>query len=488
MRIRLFFVLFLLLAGLSVMAQTGIGTVNPVNKLQVETALANPATSGSGANGNLRLSATGVDQVFDLGLGATYAWLQARNRSDYSTNYNLLLNPNGGNVGIGTTSPTARLNIAGGGIRIHNGFSSSTARPAVNTSSIGNYEIRGVGSITGTTQVDAGDDGFLRLSAGGGTNASGQSSIDLSGFSNNSEMNNNIVMRTLGTERMRINNSGQVGIGTASPGATLEVGSANGITPGFLVLNPTTSGTGEEGAEIVLRPAPRSLSPAAQSWTIDQVSNASVPRLRIFPSTSGEINGVTIRDNGNLGIGWANPQFKLHVSTSDVTGIYVESTASDNNGLMVLNANTSANWANNWHEFMIFQRQGIRVGAIEGSNSGNNVLYNTTSDYRLKTDLKDYAGLELVNRIKTYDYAWKNGGSRMYGVMAHELQQVLPYAVSGTKDAVDKEGKMLIQGVDYGKLTPILVKAIQEQDLQIKEQQKIIQSLIQRLELLEAKK
>ena len=52
----------------------------------------------------------------------------------------------------------------------------------------------------------------------------------------------------------------------------------------------------------------------------------------------------------------------------------------------------------------------------------------------------------------------------MYGFMAHELQSVLPYIVTGQKDAVDSNGKIIPQTVDYSKLTPILVKAIQEQD------------------------
>ena len=98
------------------------------------------------------------------------------------------------------------------------------------------------------------------------------------------------------------------------------------------------------------------------------------------------------------------------------------------------------------------------------------VSYNTSSDYRLKTDLKGYSGIDLVNKIKTYDYAWKRDSSRMFGVMAHELQSILPYAVNGEKDAVDVNGKMIPQSVDYSKLTPILVKAIQEQDVIIKEQ------------------
>lgn len=117
-----------------------------------------------------------------------------------------------GNVGIGTSTPTSRLNIAGGGIKLHNGFSRSNSRPSLNTASIGNYEIRGVGSIVGNTQEDLGDDGFLRLSAGGGTNTSAQSSIDLSGGSDIGDMSNNIVMRTAGVERLRIDNSGNVNV------------------------------------------------------------------------------------------------------------------------------------------------------------------------------------------------------------------------------------------------------------------------------------
>lgn len=117
-----------------------------------------------------------------------------------------------GNVGIGTTTPTSRLNIAGGGVKLATGFGNSTNRPSLNTSTIGNYEIRGVGSITGTAQNDSADDGFLRLSAGGGTGVSSQSSIDISGFSTVPDMSNNIVMRTGGTERFRIDPSGNVNI------------------------------------------------------------------------------------------------------------------------------------------------------------------------------------------------------------------------------------------------------------------------------------
>lgn len=64
--------------------------------------------------------------------------------------------------------------------------------------------------------------------------------------------------------------------------------------------------------------------------------------------------------------------------------------------------------------------------------------------------------MDLVSKIKVYDYQWKEDETRAYGVLAHELQEVIPQAVNGEKDGEQ------MQGVDYSKLVPILVQAIQE--------------------------
>ena len=95
--------------------------------------------------------------------------------------------------------------------------------------------------------------------------------------------------------------------------------------------------------------------------------------------------------------------------------------------------------------------------------------FNTSSDYRLKQDLKEFNGLSIINSIKTYNYEWKIDSSRAYGVIAHEIQEILPYVVFGEKDEINEDETIKPQAVDYSKLVPILIKAIQEQQAQITE-------------------
>jgi len=279
------------------------------------------------------------------------------------------------------------------------------------------------------------------------------------------------------------NTIGNVGIGVTSPTDRLVVGSSIALHDGGDKLVGMGWSPGSGKAILTGYPAEIRLNPSTGklSFGID-------PTSRSIGSTAGVERRMTITSSGNIGIGTENPANKLHVQSSDASSVYIESTTSDNNGMVVLNANTGSNWNVNYHEFMIFQKQGTTIGFINAVANSNSVNYSSPSDYRLKTDFKNYGGLDLVNKIKTYDYAWKRDSSRMHGVMAHELQEVLPYLVSGTKDSVDVNGKIIPQAVDYSKLTPILVKAIQEQDVKIKELQLQIQALLKRLEIVESKK
>ena len=74
------------------------------------------------------------------------------------------------------------------------------------------------------------------------------------------------------------------------------------------------------------------------------------------------------------------------------------------------------------------------------------------------------------------DFKWIDKDERNYGFMAHELQEVVPYVVTGTKDGMF-EDKPQMQGLDYSKLTPVNTKAIQELYLLVQEQQAQLEEL-----------
>jgi len=108
-----------------------------------------------------------------------------------------------------------------------------------------------------------------------------------------------------------------------------------------------------------------------------------------------------------------------------------------------------------------FSYNGGFVGSI--STDGSNTAYNTSSDYRLKEDLKPIdKPLEKVLNLNPLNFKYKSSGIRQDGFIAHELQEILPYIVTGQKDAVDEFGDPVYQEVDYSKLTPILIAAIKE--------------------------
>ena len=126
-----------------------------------------------------------------------------------------------------------------------------------------------------------------------------------------------------------------------------------------------------------------------------------------------------------------------------------------------------------------FQVNSSQVGSISYSSSGTS--YNTSSDYRLKTDVQPMTGAtDRVKLLKPCNFEWISDGTRVDGFLAHEAQEVVPEAVHGTKDAMmdeeyevtaatDTEAAVMgtrsvpdMQGIDQSKLVPLLTATIQE--------------------------
>ena len=121
-----------------------------------------------------------------------------------------------------------------------------------------------------------------------------------------------------------------------------------------------------------------------------------------------------------------------------------------------------ANGTSSGDYYHSFAYDSTLIGSIS-QNGTTGVLYNTSSDYRLKESVKPISsGLARVNALKPSIYNWKSDGSTGEGFLAHELAEVVPFAVSGEKDAVNADGTIKSQGIDMSRIVPILVAAIQE--------------------------
>ena len=195
-----------------------------------------------------------------------------------------------------------------------------------------------------------------------------------------------------------------------------------------------------------------------------------------IPVTGREIGAVYIRDTSNNRMPLIiSNQGRININQTNTSYGFGSSTG----WLTIANGTSSYNFFNAYTgtdgtsgcsryrlnntspSFFDFYYQTTQVGYI--TTNGTDIFYANTSDYRLKEDLKSFDGMSLLKQIQVYDFKWKESDNRMYGVVAHELQEVVPQAVVGEKD------KEKLQAVDYSKLVPVLIKSIQELEARIKE-------------------
>ena len=251
-----------------------------------------------------------------------------------------------------------------------------------------------------------------------------------------------LSLATNGTERMRIDSTGKVGIGTASPMYDLQVGStsANLALGGALTTN-ATSRLKFLGSNTVT------------NWQISQ-NDSIVGAFEIIPSTAAggstfTTPAVVISSGGDVGINFnptGNARFVIGYNGTAQPGIRTYdsyATAGTNNAWSIM-------------------RNSAQVGTVTTTLS--TTAYNTSSDYRLKNTIAPMTdALAKVAQLKPVTYKWKADGSDGQGFIAHELQAVVPDCVTGEKDAVDAEGKPVHQGIDTSFLVATLTAAIQEQ-------------------------
>jgi hypothetical protein len=210
-----------------------------------------------------------------------------------------------GRLGINQATPQTLFHVtasaSNSAIMIDNSLTTMSARPLATNAGSANCHIWADGAANGTA-----DAGFLRIAAGGGAGIGNKSYIDLSGYSGTADMNQNIVLGTCGTERMRIRNDGNVGIGTTSPFTPLHVNTtqsaanaSGNMTNGFAVS--------EGGGGPALNMGVYNAASVQYAWLQSAfINNAGVTRALA-------LNPV----GGNVGIGTTSPAGKLEVQDTN---------------------------------------------------------------------------------------------------------------------------------------------------------------------------
>ena len=321
------------------------------------------------------------------------------------------------NVGIGTSSPSAPLHVNGGGT--------------------GSVIIDGTDSVRPSI-----DSSLITISGGNATNSGANYSMFGGSHASLADVHR---WRTGGTERMRIDSSGNVGIGTSSP--TFSSGSFGGLHvhgssgTSLRMTNAASGQTASDGYEILLDPTSKDTLYVNRESANQRFYTGGTERMRIDSS-------------GRLLVGTTGTVYSERFLVRNSGASYTSTFIADSGAtapLILRNANGVSGTRGQTY----FYYDGTFVGSI--TSTSTSTAYNTSSDYRLKENIADAddAGSK-IDAIQVRQYDWKADGSHQdYGMIAQELQTVAPEAVSGDADSEE------MMGVDYSKLVPMLIKEIQ---------------------------
>jgi len=441
--------------------RVGIGTSSPGTNLDivVSSGTATQKLGSSSVSGGSYLNLHGASTVKTWFVGANYNFAGVLEFTQSTTNGGTtpsstpaMVLSAAGSLGIGTTSPSSQLSVG-----------SDTTAPSVISLDY---------NPTNSTAAS--------ISANHGT---GQVSYNAANayfpvfYSNN-------------TERLRIDTSGRLLVGTSSSISNVYVGGNAYQSPLQVISNTESYGNG-------LTLLNYSAGGYGPTLSLGSSKNATVGVNGAL--ASGDDLGI-LNFTGNDGTNFRSGAYIIATvdgtpgtadlptrmtfwTTADGASSPTERMRIDSNGNVMFRT-TSSNPFNSNSAF--FNQAGyFGINHISGTGSGTGyvafnfnageigsitqngttaVSYNTTSDYRLKKNVAAVTdGITRLQQLKPSRFNFIADPERTVdGFIAHEVQDVVPEAITGEKDAVDEEGNPKYQGIDQSKLVPLLTAALQE--------------------------
>lgn len=388
-----------------------------------------------------------------------------------------------GNVGIGTSSPSNPLDIEASTATVDINMTNTANRAEIN--------LQENGTTKGILQYRGSTNGTLPSTMRIGT----QGSDDL-------------IFNTAGAERLRVLGTGNVGIGTSSPDSKVDIEAANSqlrltdsddskfaefsYSSGKLVVrnNSTTTTTEQFTLDGSGRIGIGTISPSEKLSIYEATTSSSAIPAVNLSSLAAATNDRLPAINWSYGL-TGTPVFasldasrasslggNLLFHTNTTGGTLTERMRIDSSGNLLVGTTSIPDGSANGQSFngaefrssrattaavqhVKFYNTNGQVGNINTSGSATN--YVTSSDARLKHDIVDAPeASDLIDSIQVRSFKWNaNDSEQRYGMIAQELVEVAPEAVSVPQD----EDEMM--GVDYSKLVPMLIKEIQSMRLRL---------------------